>query len=206
MNVYWSFERSKIMSWLPVFKIGVWNAWICMLLLLMPSTLLPILMAKEKMEKRSEGDPAWGEMTKTAKTAFIITHMVIMPLTFIYSIFLPFKQGTVWLFVGLPICLLAVIMSVLFTISFMTSPADEPITTGIFAISRNPGYFSFFLMCVGIGIACASWVFLLFGLVWIVAWNFGVPYEEQNLIKQYGDAYRDYMERTPRWIGLPRTK
>ena len=137
------------MSLIPVFKIGLWNAWIFMVLLLVPTTVFPMLIAKEKMDKKME-------------------------------------------------------MDVLFTISFITAPVEEPITTGIFAISRNPGYLSFFLMCVGIGIACASWVFLLFALVWIAAWQFGIPGEEHNLINKYGDAYREYMQRTPRWIGLPK--
>lgn len=194
------------MSWLPIFKFGLWNAWIFMVLLLVPTTTFPMLIAKEKMEKRMEGDPSWSELTKTEKTVFVITHMIIMPLTFIYSIFLPLKLGTVWFFAGLPICLIALVFVVLFTISFVTAPVEEPITTGIFAISRNPGYFSFFLMCVGIGITCASWFFLLFAVVWIVAWHFGVPEEEHNLIKNYGDAYREYMDRTPRWIGVPRSK
>ena len=194
------------MSWLPVFKIGIWNAWIFMVLLLIPTTIFPMLIAKEKMDKRMKGEPSWSELTKTAKISFVITHMIVMPLTLIYSIFLPFKVGTMWFYIGLSICLLALVMDVLFTISFITAPVEEPITTGIFAISRNPGYLSFFLMCVGIGLACGSWIFLLFAVVWIVAWHFGIPGEERNLIKKYGDAYRDYMKRTPRWIGIPKSK
>ena len=194
------------MSWLPAFKIGFWNAWIFMVLLLAPITVFPLLIDKEKMEKRMEGEPTWSELTKTSKIVFVITHMMIMPFTFIYSIFLPLKLGTVWFSAGLPICLLALVMSIIFTISFITAPLGEPISKGVYAISRHPGYFSFFLMCVGIGITCASWVFLLCALVWIVAWHFGVVEEEHILLKKYGDTYRKYMNRTPRWIGIPKSK
>ena len=194
------------MLWLPIFEIGLWNAWIFIVLSLVLTTVSFMLIAKEKMEKRMEGEPAWSELTKTAKIAFVITHMIVMPLTIIYSIFLPLKLGIVWFFAGLPICLLALVMDLLFSISFITGPVDEPITTGIFAISRNPGYLSYFLMCAGIGIACASWIFLLFAVVWIVAWHFGIPGEERTLIGKYGDAYRDYMKRTPRWIGIPKSR
>lgn len=194
------------MSLIPAFKIGLWNAWIFMVLLLVPTTVFPMVIAQEKMEKRMEGEPSWSDLTKTAKISFVITHMIVMPLTLIYSIFLPFKVGTVGFNVGLPICLIALVMDILFTISFITAPVDEPITTGIFSISRNPGYLSFFLMCVGIGTACASWIFLLFAVVWIAAWHFGIPGEEHTLIGKYGDAYREYMQRTPRWIGLPKKK
>lgn len=30
--------------------------------------------------------------------------------------------------------------------------------------------------------------------------------EERFCLDYYGDAYRNYMERTPRWIGLPKSK
>jgi len=31
----------------------------------------------------------------------------------------------------------------------------------------------------------------------------GIP-EERFYLKKYGDAYREYMNRTPRWIGIPK--
>jgi protein-S-isoprenylcysteine O-methyltransferase Ste14 len=193
------------MSLIPAFKIGLWNAWIFMVLIYAAGTV-PLYMDYEKTEKRCEGEPTWSELNKTAKTALVITHMIIMPLTLIYSIFLPLKLGTFWFFAGLPFCLLGLVMALLFSISFATAPLGEPINKGVYAISRHPGYFAVFLGCVGIGIACASWVFLLFALVWIVSWHFGVLEEERVLLERYGDAYREYMNRTPRWIGFPKTK
>jgi len=191
---------------IPTFKIGIWNAWIFMILFLAPSTVLPLLINKEKVKQRGKGDPTWSELAKTAKIVFVITHMMIMPFTLIYSIFLPLKLGTLWFYVGLPIYLLALVMALIFIISFLTAPVGEPISKGVYAISRHPGYFGFFLGCVGIGIACASWVFLLCALIWIVSWQFGVVEEERVLLEKYGDAYREYMNRTPRWIGFSKKK
>lgn len=194
------------MSFIPAFKIGLWNASIFMFLFLAATTVLSLLIDKEKMEKRVEGEPTWSELSRTTKIVFVITHIMIMPFTFVYSIFLPLKLGTLWFYAGLPICLLALVMGLMFGISFATAPLGEPISKGIYAISRHPGYFGFFLVCVGIGIACASWVFLLCALVWIVSWHFGVVEEERILLERYGDAYQEYVNRTPRWIGIPKTK
>ena len=192
------------MSLIPVFKIGLWNAWIFMVLF-SAATMVPLLIDKEKIKKRTAGEPTLSELSKTAKIVFVITHIMIMPFTFVYSIFLPLKLGTLWFYAGLPICLLALVMGLMFGISFATAPLGEPISKGIYAILRHPGYFGFFLVCVGIGIACASWVFLLCALVWIVSWHFGVVEEERVLLEKYGDAYREYMKRTPRWIGIPKS-
>jgi protein-S-isoprenylcysteine O-methyltransferase Ste14 len=126
--------------------------------------------------------------------------------TLMYSIFLPLKLGTWWFYAGLPIYLLGWVMALMFSISFSTAPLGEPLSKGVYAISRHPGYLGSFLGFVGVGIACASWVFLLFALVYMVTWHFGVVEEERILLEKYGDAYREYMNRTPRWIGFPKTK
>ncbi len=78
------------MSFIPAFEIGLWNAWIFMVLLLAAGTL-PLYIDNEKTEKRSEGEPTWSELNKTIKMAHIITHLMIMPFTLIYRIFLPLK-------------------------------------------------------------------------------------------------------------------
>ena len=30
--------------------------------------------------------------------------------------------------------------------------------------------------------------------------------EEQDLLEKYGNVYREYMNRTPKWIGIPKSK
>jgi protein-S-isoprenylcysteine O-methyltransferase Ste14 len=190
------------MSLIPVIKIGFLNAWIFMIFLLAPSFILPLIFNKEKWEKRGEGDSAWEDLSKSEKNVLVVTHMIIMPFTFLYSIFLPLETGSIWFYAGLVISLLAFVMHILFTLSFLTAPLEQPITNGIYSISRHPAYFSYFLGCVGIGIACASWVFLLCSLIWIVTWNFGADMEEKRLIDRYGEAYQEYMNRTLRWLGV----
>jgi len=146
----------------------------------------------------------WEDRSKTEKIVALVTHALIGLALVVYSIFLPLKLGTVWLYVGLPICFLALAMNLMAGVAFATTPLDEPVTKGVYRISRHPGYFGGFLLYVGIGIACASWIFLLCAVVWIISWHFGVVSEERALVEKYGDAYREYMNRTPRWIGIPR--
>jgi protein-S-isoprenylcysteine O-methyltransferase Ste14 len=142
---------------------------------------------------------------KTEKILALSTHAVIMPVVFLYSIFLPLKVGTPWLYGGLIVFAVSVFFSVkaLFDIAF--APVDKPITQGIYKFSRHPMYFSGFLMFTSVGISCASWVVLLLAVVWIVFWRIVVPAEERLLVVKYGESYRDYMARTPRWIGIPKS-
>ena len=192
------------MSLVPAFEIGIWNAWILQVLFFLTLSIPDFLISKEAKERTKRATQS-VPLTKTEKMLALSTHAVITPLTVLYSIFLPLKIGTVWLYVGLPIFALALVMTVMPRINFATTPLDEPVTKGVYRISRHPIYLSGFLLYVGIGIACASWVLLLFAAAWIVLWHIVVPAEERFCLEKYGDFYREYMNRTPRWIGIPKS-
>jgi protein-S-isoprenylcysteine O-methyltransferase Ste14 len=192
------------MPLVPAFDIGIWNAWI--LIILMFLTYVPgQLINKEAMNKINEN---WisEQLSRTEKLLANLTHVAIIPLTIIYSVFLPLKLGTVWLYVGIPIYFIGLIMNLMAGINIATIPFDkEPITQGVYRFSRHPAYFGGFLIYLGIGIASASWVFLLFAVAWIVMWHIAVPAEERSLLNRYGNTYREYMNRTPRWMGIPKS-
>ena len=189
------------MSIIPAFEIGVWNAWIITVFLVLTGMVPGFFISKERTDKMGK----WPPVNKTEKILALSTHVVIMPAAAIYSIFLPLQLGTAWFYVGLPICFLAGVMVVLAYINIIHTPPDEPVTKGAYHISRHPMYFSAFLVYLGTGIAAASWLFLLFAAAWIIMWHIVVPAEERGLVEEYGDAYREYMNRTPRWIGIPKS-
>ena len=88
--------------------------------------------------------------------------------------------------------------------SFVTTPIDKPVSKGIFRYSRNPMYLSFFILSIGIFLVSISWIYLLIALIWMILIHFmDIPVEESECTKKYGIDYIDYVERTPRWIGLP---
>jgi len=195
------------MSLTPEFELGLWNAWIITILGFILPNITSYIMPpkyKEVVNKRM-GKFKWSDFSKTVKIVLIITQVIIVPFTIIYSFFLPLKLGTVWFYVGLPISILGIIMPFVAGVSFATAPLDKPITTGVYRISRNPEYFSVFLQYLGIGISGLSWVFILCAAVWIISFHIEVVQsEEPSLIEKYGDAYREYIDRTPRWIGIPK--
>lgn len=191
------------MSLMPEFEFGIWNAWI-LVVILFAAAFAPLIFGNEKAEKRMEGEPTGKELRKETRMVHIITHMIIMPLTLIISILTPLKIGSWWFYCGLLLYIFGFVFGLLSSIAFATAPLGVPLTKGIYAFSRNPMYVGFFLACAGIGIASASWIYLLCALVWIVAWHFGVIEEEDIMLEKYGGAYQQYMDRTPRWIGLPK--
>ena len=192
------------MSLTPVFDIGLWNAWILQLFVF-ATLFIPTFFLSEEGKKRSKRMQSFATSTKIEKVLAWSTHLVIWPFVILYSIFLPLKLGTAWLYVGLLIFVLGLAMQVMTTISVADTPLDKPITQGIYRISRHPIYFGSFLLFVGMGIASASWIVLLYALLWIVFFCIVVPAEERFMLEQHGEVYREYMNRTPRWIGIPKS-
>jgi protein-S-isoprenylcysteine O-methyltransferase Ste14 len=192
------------MSLIPTFEIGIWNAWTLIVLFYL-SMFIPDLFLDKEARKKSKRMSQFPPFKKKEKILALSTHAIIMPVALVYSIFLPLKLGTAWLYAGLAIYVTALVISITALFNIASAPADKPITSGVYKISRHPMYFSGFLMFVGVGITCASWVFLFFAVIWIVFWRMVVPVEERFLIDEYGDDYRDYLTRTPRWIGIPKS-
>jgi protein-S-isoprenylcysteine O-methyltransferase Ste14 len=184
-------------SLIPASEVGVLNAWIFIVPFLIATYGLSYLIVDRKASIF-----AWPSYTKSEKMLVPI-QMLLMVVPCIYSIFLPLKLGAAWFYAGLVIYLLglAFIMSV---ITFSGTPLEKPNTTGIYRVSRNPMYFGWFLAYVGIGIASASWLFLLLSVALIILMNILSGSEERFCYEKYGDAYREYMNRTPRWIGIPK--
>jgi protein-S-isoprenylcysteine O-methyltransferase Ste14 len=186
------------MSAIPSFDIGVWNVWIfmlCHLLLYIPLMLFAKEQTKE-MESPKGGIARWLYPVIT----------ILWVIAIIYSIFVPLRLGTAWFYVGLPIFILGFIGQVAVCASVcVTRVGEKPIAIGIYRFSRHPYYVTQLVMYIGIGVASASWLLLLFAAVYsYLHFIMAVP-EESQCLEKYGDAYREYMNRTPRWIGIPKS-
>jgi len=189
------------MSLVPAFEIGIWNAWIFMV-----CSLIPVIFLFMPLVSRGQkGETAFtAYFSKMQKNAFSTTQLIYF-LLIIYSIFVPLKLGTVWFYVGLPVFLVGFIPYAMLAVNFVTTSLDKPVTRGIYRYSRHPMYLSSFPLYLGVGIATASWIFLLLSVVDIIMPPLFVEAEERFCLEKYGNAYREYMDRTPRWIGIPKS-
>jgi protein-S-isoprenylcysteine O-methyltransferase Ste14 len=62
------------------------------------------------------------------------------------------------------------------------------------------------LIIISVSIMSVSFVFLIILIITLIHLLLAVPAEEQYCLKKYGKNYQEYMERTPRWIGLPKSE
>lgn len=83
--------------------------------------------------------------------------------------------------------------------------ASVLVTHGPFAFSRNPMFLSGLTVWLGWALFYGSAVIVLISvLLWAVTNYFTVPREERALEGRFGDTYRDYKRKVPRWLGTIR--
>ena len=181
------------MSLTPAFEIGVWNAWIFTVFIFLCVFLSQII--KEVGEKIAHSE----EEKKLNRYIALVSILMV-----IYSVFLPLKLGTTWFYTGLSIFLLGLVFLTVTIVNIATTPRGKPFTKGVYRYSRNPLSLGMLLTFLGIGIASASWLFLLLSVIIAVITHFMTFKEERSCLKKFGDSYRQYMLRTPRWIGMPK--
>ena len=188
------------MSAIPAFEIGVWNAWI----FIVPYLLFNFGLTFLTIDRKSI---FWHfpSYTKVERISLFTWYLIMVGL-WIYSIFLPLNISTAWFYAGLFVYLLGWILLISAMMVFMTTPVDKPNTTGIYRFSRHPWYLGMLVVYFGAGIASASWVYLLLALLYLGMYRNAlfIP-EERMCCERFGDAYREYMNRTPRWVGVPKS-
>ena len=162
------------MSLIPVFEIGIWNAWILtniVFLFIILSGILPKDIGKRITPVE--------EVKKINGVMLIVFFAMI-----IYSIFLPLKLGTTWFYIGLSVYILGIIISIAALVSIAVTKPGEPFTTGMYRYSRNPIALGTLLPFIGAGIASASWLLLLLSIVLMVISHFLVTIEESANTKK----------------------
>ncbi len=110
--------------------------------------------------------------------------------------------------IGVVFCLLGLLLFLYSLISFGKSfrvgiDEDNPgslITTGAFAISRNPIYTAFGLVLLGEFLIYPNWILLVYVIAGYWLFNRQVLLEEQSLIKIYGEEYKQYCKKVRRYL------
>ena len=188
------------MSFIPTFEIGLWNAWIFMVWLIATPFLSSFVIKEKGVNKILRTSVPM----KYEKTLNIIS-MAAVYIGFLYSIFLPLTINTIWFFLGFLFFLFGFIFDLSVFITIRGAKLDKPFINGPYKFSRHPLYFALFVIIISISMMSLSWVFLLIAIICGIHLFIVAPIEEKYCLKKYGKLYQEYIDRTPRWIGFPKS-
>ena len=185
------------MTLIPEFKIGLWNGWILSAIFMVSNYLLLFApKAKQNFKEMMEQVKRLKGENKRLNTLAYIPQYGI----YFYSIFISLKIYTSYFYIGMALFILGMTYELISVVQLFFRKPGQLMTKGLYRFSRNPQYVGWSIVCVGIGIATASWVILVLAIFSTIVNHFIVQLEEHICLEKYGDAYREYMNRAPRYF------
>ncbi|MFA9402572.1 MAG: isoprenylcysteine carboxylmethyltransferase family protein [Anaerolineales bacterium] len=179
----------------PEFNLGLLNGWVLLVFFYIVFGIL-LLSFPKSVVARLYDRSAWSKRQKTLSALgklFIFSWFALVILT-------PLNIGHVVFVLGGAIYFLGLFGFVLSLLSFKDTPLDQPVTKGLYRISRNPQQVSILLLYFGISIAIGSWVAVILITIGAFMSHIRVIAEERSCLQQYGDSYRQYLEQVPRYF------
>jgi len=75
----------------------------------------------------------------------------------------------------------------------------ELVTSGIYSIVRHPQFFAADLLAAAVMCIAQHWSVVAAGVVAVATNHLTMQKADDDLVDKFGDPYRDYMRRVPRW-------
>ena len=178
---------------------------------------------KRRMQKKASGiDPEvigksttpsqrfFNTMTKvlTAYIIFMIAlHASGIQYYSLFSRFVPLERTAVDMagfllgIIGLSLCGYAQIkMGASWRVGIDDERRTDLVTTGLYRYIRNPTYLGLYILSTGVWLIWPTWTIAIFGLFFYLMLEVQVRCEEDFLEKVHGEKYREYLQRTKRYI------
>jgi protein-S-isoprenylcysteine O-methyltransferase Ste14 len=183
------------MTLFPSLGLGWLNGWLLMIFFYGSFLILLKIFPKETVERLYDNSGWTLEMARPARIGlpFALVAMVLI-------IFTPLKIGQPVFWIGLILALVGQAGFISSLHSFNITPVGEPVTGGLYRISRNPQWVTFAFVMVGFSLMVGSWTILALLTVRITMNHFRILGEERALEEQYGEGYRSYKEAVPRYF------
>ncbi len=167
------------------------------------------ILSLQPMKKAEKlGDKAWKYCKNLRALSSIFEFISI--LNFILWIWYPLPMVDEWIisqniWIGVLIaicifipCFIIMIKGVLDAGSETISPSEETeMYGGIYNYIRHPQTIGEFPIYIALGFFLNSWFLAIISLIFIVFYTpIMIHYEEKDLIRRFGDKYREYQKRT----------
>ena len=183
------------MQLFPYLEIGWLNGWILLAIEFLIQGFLLLVFPKDVVSRlfdRSGWDRKQSIFTIVGKL-FSLVCLALIVLTSL-------KVNSGLFIAALVLFCIGVTGLVVAMFNFRNTPSGQPVTRGIYKLSRHPQVFSQIIFLLGICMAIGSWPALFALLLSKFFQHFGILAEEEVCLQRYGESYRAFMERVPRYF------
>lgn len=169
-------------------------------LLLVPFLLirfgLLVILNREAVKRAAYFAP----MRKNERWAYWVYQISNIAL-FVYLCFLKIKVDFSWLFyAGAVIYLLGLVFCAATIMNFAVPSQEGLNTNGLYRLSRNPMYMSYFMIFASCVLLTQSLILGGIVMLFILSSHWIILAEERWCIEEFGEAYRRYMEQVRRYL------
>lgn len=183
------------MELIPALEIGWLNGWIPLSLLILVEGLSLVIFPKDVVGRLFDRS-SWDNQQKT----FTVIGKLFSLACLILIVLTPLKTGSAAFITGTTLYTLGLVGLVVAMYEFKNTPLGQPVTRGLYRVSRHPQIVTLFVLSLGMCVAIGSWLALLMLVMSRIIQHFGILAEEQACLALYGDSYRAYMKRVPRYF------
>ena len=183
------------MTLFPKLSVGWLNGWILLAVYGLVFGAVVRSLPKDviaRLYDKSNWTPSQRVLTIVGK--------LLSSVLFVILAFSPLQIGRPIFIIGSALFVLGLLGLVIALFNFSAARPGRPATTGLYRISRNPQWVMLIIVFVGGSLAAGSWSALLLFAMAAACYHFRILAEERSCIATYGDAYRAYLTRVPRYL------
>jgi len=185
------------MELISTLKIGWLNGWILLCLIYLIFGILLMAFPKDIVARLYNYDRSgWS---KTQRAFYVIGKLLAL-VCLVLIIFTPLKIRANIFIPGIILFALGLAGFITSLFNFKNTPLDQPITRGLYRISRHPQVLMLFIMSIGICITIGSGLVLFIVIISSLFLHSRDLAEEKACLERYGDSYRNYIKLVPRYF------
>jgi protein-S-isoprenylcysteine O-methyltransferase Ste14 len=171
------------------------NAIFAVLPLLLARYLLPALLNRAVL-KRLAFTPLVAANEKAAFWVYEAATVLIV----LVPLLLRIEPGSAWFVAGLPLYCLGLALYAISVINYARPNGNGMSESGLYRLSRNPMYVSFFLSYLKISLLASSWILFALIVVYQASAHWMILSEERWCLRAFGEGYAEYMKKVGRYL------
>jgi protein-S-isoprenylcysteine O-methyltransferase Ste14 len=185
------------MDLLPKLQVGILNGWIPLIIYFIGLILSASLYSREARIWLFNNPK---DKNKSVFMSIRIFGQLSMVAYILLMVFTPLKLGSRVFYAGATVFLLGFVLEMSALHNFRKTPLSQPVLKGPYRVSRNPQWLGLFLVLLGSAIAAGIWIYIGILVIVGIIYHRQILDEEAACMKKFGEGYREYMERTPRYF------